>query len=245
MYVSRMTRAENFLIRTFSKSKISKVFLETTFLHSSCHPDHYEPKIFFWFFEIHMFSIQILKSPPHPRYTILESRFPLVIVIRSRRAGLPYAIRVRKRGDSLSMYVSRMTRAENFLIRTFSKSKISKVFFWKPLFSTVHVNPDHNEPKIFYLVFRNSSVFNPNFEIPTVPLPRYTILESRSPDSIFEVQSRHTLRYTILDSRVPPCNEISEGRPLQLSFAAQARERELCLQRYVSRMTRIKNLKVF
>ena len=38
-YVSRMTR-------TFSKSKVLKVFLETTFLHSSCYSDHYESKIF-------------------------------------------------------------------------------------------------------------------------------------------------------------------------------------------------------
>ena len=146
MYVSRMTLAENFLIRTFSNSKISKVFLETTFLHSLCHPDHYvyEPKIFFWFFEIHMFSIPILKSPPHPRYTILESRFP--IVIRSRRAVFSYAIRVRKRGDSLSMYVSRMTRTENFLRPKFQN------FSWKSLFSTVHVTLIimHYESKIFF-----------------------------------------------------------------------------------------------
>ena len=110
-------------------------------------------------------------------------------VIRSRRAGLPYAIRNRKRGDSLSMYVSRMTRADNFLIRTFSKSKISKVFL-ETTFLHSSCHPYHYEPKIFYLVFRNSYVFNPNFEIPTVHLrPRYTILESRSPDSIFEVQT--------------------------------------------------------
>ena len=110
-----------------------------------------------------MFFIPISKSRPHPRYTILESRFPLVI--RSRRAGFSYAIRVRKRGDSLSMYVSRMTLAENFLIRTFSNSKISKVFLETTFLHSL-CHPDHYEPEIFFLVFRNSYVFNPNFEVP-------------------------------------------------------------------------------
>ena len=39
-------RIENDSDRKFSKSKF-KVFLETTFVHVSCYPDHYEPKIFF------------------------------------------------------------------------------------------------------------------------------------------------------------------------------------------------------
>ena len=32
--------------RKFSKSNFFKVFLKTTFLHDSCYPDHFEPKIF-------------------------------------------------------------------------------------------------------------------------------------------------------------------------------------------------------
>ena len=67
-----------------------------------------------------------------------------------------------------SMYVSRMTRAENILIRAFSKSKISKVVL-ETTFLHSSCHPDHYEPKIFFLVFRNSYVFNPNFEVPTSP----------------------------------------------------------------------------
>ena len=43
-------------------SKCFQVFLETTFVHVSCYPDHYEPKIFF----------RILKSAPTLQYTILD-----------------------------------------------------------------------------------------------------------------------------------------------------------------------------
>ena len=46
-YVSRMIRTENFLSQIFFK-----VFLETTFVHVSWYPVHYQPKIFFWFFEV-------------------------------------------------------------------------------------------------------------------------------------------------------------------------------------------------
>ena len=52
--------------RKFFKSQnILKVFLETTLVHVSCSPDHYEPKIFFWF----------SKFATTLRYTILDSRF--------------------------------------------------------------------------------------------------------------------------------------------------------------------------
>ena len=40
-------RIENDSDQKFSKTKFFKVFLKTTFFHDSCHPDHYEPKIFF------------------------------------------------------------------------------------------------------------------------------------------------------------------------------------------------------
>ena len=42
-------RIENNSDWTFSKSKIFKLFLETTFVHVSCYPNHYEQKIFFRF----------------------------------------------------------------------------------------------------------------------------------------------------------------------------------------------------
>jgi len=35
-----------------SRSTFFKVFLETTFVHVSCYPDHYEPKIFFQVSEV-------------------------------------------------------------------------------------------------------------------------------------------------------------------------------------------------
>ena len=40
-------RIENDSDRKLSKSKILKVFLETTFLQCSCYSDHYESKMFF------------------------------------------------------------------------------------------------------------------------------------------------------------------------------------------------------
>ena len=146
MYVSRMTRTENFLSQNFFK-----VFLETTFVHVSCYPDHYEPKNFFRFSKV-----------THTlRYTILDSRAPLVM--RSRKAGLPFAIRARKRELRLQRYVSRMTRTENFLSQNFFKVFLETTF--------VHVScyPDHYEPKIF---FRFSKVTH---------TLRYTILDSRAP----------------------------------------------------------------
>ena len=93
--------------RKFSKSKFFKVFLKTTFLHDSCYPDHFEPKIYFRssskFFEVKFFSNKIKvflettfvhvscysdhyelkiffrfsKSATTLRYTNLDSRFPL------------------------------------------------------------------------------------------------------------------------------------------------------------------------
>ena len=41
-------RIENDSDRKVSKSKFFKVFLKTTFLHDSCYPDHYEPKLLFF-----------------------------------------------------------------------------------------------------------------------------------------------------------------------------------------------------
>ena len=49
-------RIENDSDRKSSKSKFFKVFLETTFVHVSCYPDHYEPKIFFSVFKGHTYA---------------------------------------------------------------------------------------------------------------------------------------------------------------------------------------------
>ena len=69
---------ENDFDRKFSKSNFSKFFRKPLF-----------PRIIFGF----------SKSAPTPRYTILESRFPPVM--RSRKAGLPFATRARKREFSI------------------------------------------------------------------------------------------------------------------------------------------------
>ena len=67
------------------KSKFVHSFLETTFLHVSCYPVIVSRKYIYGF----------SKSAPTPRYKILNSRYPLVM--RSRKAGLPFATRAWKR----------------------------------------------------------------------------------------------------------------------------------------------------
>ena len=89
-------------------------------------------------FEVHTY--------PWPQYTILDSRFPPVM--RSRKAGLPFATRARKRELSIQE-----VRIENDSDRKFSKSKFFKVFL-KTTFLHDSCYPDHFEPKIF---FRSSS----------------------------------------------------------------------------------------
>ena len=93
-YVSRMIRTENFLSQIFFK-----VFLETTFVHVSWYPVHYQPKIFFGF----------SKSTLTPRYTILDSMFPpcnaisegrLPLCNTSSEAGaLPSEVRIENDSD--------------------------------------------------------------------------------------------------------------------------------------------------
>ena len=68
-----MTRTKNFLRQNFVK-----VFLKTTFFHDLCHPDHYEPKIFFRF----------SKSGSTLRYTISDSRVPSCNAISEGRPPL-------------------------------------------------------------------------------------------------------------------------------------------------------------
>ena len=45
-----------FRIENVLSQNILKVFLETTLVHVSCYPDHYEPKIFFSIFEVRNYS---------------------------------------------------------------------------------------------------------------------------------------------------------------------------------------------
>ena len=55
----------------------------------------------------------VFRSPHLPLDTPFWTRcFPLVM--RSRKAGFPFATRARKREPCLQRYVSRMTRTENF-----------------------------------------------------------------------------------------------------------------------------------
>ena len=99
-----MTRTKNFL-----RQNVFKVFLKTTFFHDSCQPDHYEPKIFF-------------RSPDLP----FDMRFwtrGFLLVMRSRKAGLPFATRARKRELSIQE-----VRIENDSDQKFSKTKFFQSF---------------------------------------------------------------------------------------------------------------------
>ena len=82
-YVSIMTRTENFLSQFFFKN-----FLETTFIHVLWYAVHYKPKIFFRFFEV--------RTPHLPIDTPFWTR-GFSLVMRSRKAGFPFATRARKR----------------------------------------------------------------------------------------------------------------------------------------------------
>ena len=82
-YVSRMTRTENFLSQFFFKN-----FQETTFIHVLWYAVHYWPKLFFRFFEVRTSHLPI----DTPFWTQGFS-----LVMRSRKAGFPFATRARKR----------------------------------------------------------------------------------------------------------------------------------------------------
>ena len=91
-YVSRITRTENFRSQNFSKLflKLLLFMFHATLIIMSRK----------YFFRFSKFTHTL-------RYTILDSRAPLVM--RSRKAGLPFAIRARKlRKLRLQRYVSRM-----------------------------------------------------------------------------------------------------------------------------------------
>ena len=141
-----MTRTKNFLRQIFFK-----VFLKTTLFHDLCHPDHYEPKIFFRF----------LKSGSTLRYTISDSRVPSCNAISEGRPPLQHEL-----GSGSSRYrrdVSRMTRTNNFLRQNFFKDFLKTTFFHDLC------HPDHYEPKIFFRFSKSGSTL------------RYTISDSRVP----------------------------------------------------------------
>ena len=107
------TKISNVFLKQF-KSKFFKYFLETTFVHVSCYPDQFETlsrKFCFGF-----------RSPDLP----FDIRFwtrGFLLVMRSRKAGFPFAVRARKREHCLQRYVSKMTLTEN------CKSQKFKIFF--------------------------------------------------------------------------------------------------------------------
>ena len=86
--------------------------------------------------------MRISKSAPTPRYTILDSW--LLLVMRSRKAGLPIVTRARKR--ELSIWE---VRIENESDRKFSKSKFFQSFS-ENHFSTLFIIS-----RFFLLVFQS------------------------------------------------------------------------------------------
>ena len=129
-------RIENDSDRKSSKSKFFKVILQTTFVHVSCYPDHYEPKIFFSVFKVHTYpSIHDFGLEGSPCNAISEGRPPLRNT--SSEAGAPPS----------------EVRIENDSDRKSSKSKFFKVFL-ETTFVHVSCYPDHYEPKIFFSVFK-------------------------------------------------------------------------------------------
>ena len=73
----------------------------------------------------------VFRSPHLPLDTPFWTRgFPLVM--RSRKAGFPFATRARKWEPCLQRYVSRMTRTENFLSQFFFKVFLH-VLWYQPL----------------------------------------------------------------------------------------------------------------
>ena len=172
-------RIENDSDQKFSKTTFFKVFLKTTFFHDSCHPDHYEPKIFFRFSKSgSTFDI---------RFWIRDRDRGFLLVMRSRKAGFPFATRARKRELSIQE-----VRIENDSDQKVSKTKFFKVFL-KTTFFHDSCQPDHYEPKIFFRFSKSGSTL------------RYTILDSRS---------RVSPCNAISEGRLPLFNTSSEAGAL-------------------------------
>ena len=72
-------------------------------------------------------TFSVFRRPHLPLDTPFWTRgFPLVM--RSLKAGFPFATRARKREPCLHRYVSRMTRTENFLSQFFFKVFLETTF---------------------------------------------------------------------------------------------------------------------
>ena len=99
----REVRIENESDRKYSKSKFLRSFSE----------NHFYPRFMLPCSLLAENIFLISKSAPTPRYTILDSW--LLLVMRSRKAGLPFATRARKRELSI-----REVRIENESDRKFS-----------------------------------------------------------------------------------------------------------------------------
>ena len=127
-----MTRTENFLSQNFFQ-----VFLKTTFF-STIHAT--------LIIMSRKYFLRFSKSAHTLRYTILDSRDPLVM--RSRKAGLPFATRAWKRELSIQE-----VRIENDSDRKFFKSKYFPSFSENHFFFYDSCYPDHYEPKIFFSIF--------------------------------------------------------------------------------------------
>ena len=127
MYVSSI---ENDSDRTFFKTKISS---EITFLHAVHVTLIIMSRNFVCGFSklisFHVFyPVSQFRSPDLPFDIRFWTRGCLGLVMRSRKAGFPFAVRVQKRELCLQRYVSRMTLTENCL------SQNLKFFSLNPLF---------------------------------------------------------------------------------------------------------------
>ena len=111
-YVSRMNRTENFLSQFFFK-----VFLETT----------QSPRLLVPFSLLAENIFSVFRSPHLPLDTPFLTR-GFSFVMRSRKAGFPFATRARKREPCLQRYVSRMTK--NFRSQFFFKVFLETTFLY-------------------------------------------------------------------------------------------------------------------
>ena len=108
-----------------------------------------------------------------------------LLVMRSRKAGFPFATRARKRELSIQE-----VRIENDSDQKFSKTKCFQSFSENHFFHD-SCQPDHYEPKIFFRFSKSGSTL------------RYTILDSRVPPC-----------NAISEGRLPLCNTSSEAGAL-------------------------------
>ena len=116
-----------FRIENFLSQNILKVFLETTLVHVSCYPDHYEPKMFFRFSKfattqypsIYAFGLEV--SP---------------CKCDLRRQASPVQLELESGSSRYRRYVSRMNG--------------STIFFLKTTFLHGSLYPVHYKPKFFF-----------------------------------------------------------------------------------------------